>query len=177
MNRTNTLFAILFVVAACALIVLSVRPPMIADQSGTGLLPAAQVKVAPDFTLGDFHLQDNAKAQPIVLDFWATWCEPCRDELPQIEALSRRYAGRVGFYGINSSDMPANIKIFARQEGLTFPTLSDADQHIANLYGADEIPLLVVVDTHGKVRAVTVGYDEQVETDLPKVLDALLAEK
>ncbi len=177
MERTKTLLVILFVVAAFALVFLSVRPPSLADDSGTGLLPPAQVKNAPDFTLQDFHLQAQVKAKPIVLDFWATWCGPCREELPHLEALSNRYAGRVGFYGINSSDTPADIAAFSRQEGMTFPMLSDTQHHVAAQYGADAIPLLIVIDTHGKVRAVTEGYDEQIDTNLPRVLDALLAEK
>lgn len=112
-----------------------------------------------------------------MLDFWATWCGPCREELPHIEALSKRYAGRVGFYGINSSDTPADMATFSRQEGMTFPMLSDRQRHVAAQYSADAIPLLIVIDTRGKVRSVTDGYDEQIKTTLPKVLEALLAGK
>ena len=177
MERTKKLLAILFVVAAFAFVFTSVRPPSIADDSASGLLPAAQIKNAPDFTLQNFHLLTQAKTQPIVLEFWATWCGPCREELPHLEALSKRYAGRVGFYGVNSNDTPANIATFARQEGLTFPMLSDAQGKVSGQYGAEEIPLLLVIDTHGKVRAVSLGYDEQVETNLPNVLDTLLKEK
>ncbi len=111
-----------------------------------------------------------------MLDFWATWCGPCRAELPQWKTLPK-YAGRVGFYGINSSDPPPNIVVFNHQNGLTFPTLSDARHQVAAQYGADAIPLLIVIDTHGKVRSVTVGYDSDLETNLPKVLDALLKER
>ena len=182
MERTKTLLAILFVAAAFALVFLSVRSATISDESSPGLLPAAQVKTAPDFALPDaatgqaFRLHEQTKVRPIVLDFWATWCGPCREELPSVEKLSQRYAGRVGFYGINSSDTPANIVAFTHQNNLTFPTLSDARHQVAARYGADAIPLLLVIDTHGKVRSVTDGYDPQIETNLPRVLDALLAE-
>ncbi len=183
MERTKTLLALLLVAAAFGLLFLSVRHAGIADEAQSGLLPASAVKTAPPFAIANaatgkpFVLSDAAKQRPLVLDFWATWCGPCRAELPHLENLSHRYQGRVAFYGINSSDPPKITAAFARQSGLTFPMLSDTDHHVAFLYGADSIPLLVVIDTHGKVRAVTDGYSENVETELSQTLDALLAEQ
>ena len=133
--------------------------------------------MAPDFTLQSFHLRTECAKQPVVIDFWATWCGPCREELPHLVTLSNKYKGRVAFHGINSSDTSADIAAFSRQEGISFPTLSDAQHKVAAQYGVEAIPLLIVIDTHGKVRAVTEGYDEQVEQNLPKVLDAMLKEK
>ncbi len=185
MERTKTLFALLFVAAAFALLFLSVRPSAVADQSAPGLIAAGEAKTAPDFDLPDaatgqpFRLQNAVKSRPLVLDFWATWCGPCRAELPHLETLSRKYGGRVAFYGVNSSDAPSAVRAFTKQSGLTFPMLSDAGHNVAFLYGADTIPLLVVVDTQGKARAVINGYDpdENVEASLSKLLDSLLAEK
>ncbi len=182
MERTKLLLAILLVVAAFGTLFASVRRTAIADETTAGLLAASTAKSAPPFTIPDaatgrpFSLAAAAKRQPVVLDFWATWCGPCRAELPHLETLSQKYQGRVAFYGINSSDPPKVTAAFARQNALTFPMLSDTDHHVAFLYGADSIPLLVVVDIHGKVRAVTDGYSEDVETQLSKTLDALLAE-
>ena len=183
MERTKLLVAILLVVAAFATLFASVRRTGIADESAPGLIASAKAKPAPPFTIADaatgkqFSLATAAKSQPLVLDFWATWCGPCRAELPHLETLSQKYAGRAAFYGINSSDSPNVTTAYARQNNLTFPTLSDTDHHVAFQYGADSIPLLVVVDTHGKVRAVTDGYSDNVETELSKTLDALLAEE
>ena len=183
MERTKLLFAVLLVVAAFAALFVSVRRAGIADEAGPGLIAASTAKTAPAFVINNaatgqpFSLNTQAKVRPLVLDFWATWCGPCRAELPHLETLSRKYQGRVAFYGVNSSDTPQATTVFARQNQLTFPMLSDADHHVAFLYGADSIPLLVVVDTHGKVRAVTDGYSDDVETELSKTLDALLAEE
>jgi thiol-disulfide isomerase/thioredoxin len=129
MERTKTLLVILFVVAAFALLFLSVRQSKVADQSEPGVIAAVEAKPAPDFTLpvvaggNPFQLQVAIKKQPVVLDFWATWCGPCRAELPSIEAVSRKYAGRVAVYGVNSSDTPAQIGAFVPSRSFTGPTL------------------------------------------------------
>jgi cytochrome c biogenesis protein CcmG/thiol:disulfide interchange protein DsbE len=183
MERTKLLFAILLVVAAFAVLFLSVRRAGIADEAGPGLIAAALAKTAPPFVINNaatgqpFSLTAQAKVQPLVLDFWATWCGPCRAELPHLENLSHKYQGRIAFYGVNSSDSPQAAAAYARKNHLTFSMLSDADHHVAFQYAADAIPLLVVVDTHGKVRAVTDGYSENVESELSKTLDSLLAEE
>ncbi len=182
MERTRLLFAVLLVVAAFGALFASVRHAGIAD-TPPGLIADAQAKPAPAFTIADaatgktFSLTTAAKSGPLVLDFWATWCGPCRAELPHLQTLSQKYEGRVAFYGVNSNDMPKVTAAFAHQNGLTFPMLSDTDHHVAFLYGADAIPLLIVIGTDGKVRAVTDGYSENVEAELSKTLDALLAEK
>jgi len=183
MERTKVLLIILLLVAAFTLVFTSARRATVADQTALGLLPADQIKPAPDFTLPDaatgqpFHLADQARTRPIVLDFWATWCGPCREELPHLQALSERYKGRVGFYGIDSNDPPRDIAAFARQNSLTFPMLSDAKQQVAGQYGMTSIPLLLVIDTHGKLRSVTDGFDLDIDTNLPQVLDAVLQGK
>jgi cytochrome c biogenesis protein CcmG/thiol:disulfide interchange protein DsbE len=183
MERTKLLLAVLLVVAAFGGLFLSVHRAGIADEAGAGLISASTAKTAPPFAITNaatgkpFVLQDAVKQNPIVLDFWATWCGPCRAELPHLQKLSQKYQGQVTFYGVNSSDTPQATTKFARQSGLTFPMLSDTDHHVAFLYGADSIPLLIVIDTHGKVRAVTDGYSENVEAELSKTLDTLLAEE
>ena len=183
MERTKLLVAILLVVAAFAALFASVRRTDIADETTPGLIAAAKAKPAPPFTIADaatgkpFTLATAAKDRPVVLDFWATWCGPCRAELPHLETLSQKYAGRIAFYGINSSDTSQATMAYARQNALTFPMLSDTDHHVAFQYWADSIPLLIIVDTHGKVRAVTDGYSENVETELSRTLDVLLAEE
>ena len=182
-DRAKTWLAAVFVVAALGLLLLSVHSVKQDPDLGLELRPSAQAQPAADFTLPDaatgkpLHLQSEMSQHPVVLDFWATWCGPCREELPHLSALARKYQGRVAFFGVNSNDQPAVITAFARQNGMTFPTLADARREAADKYGADALPTLVVIDRQGRVRVITQGYDPDadLEAALSKILDTLLA--
>jgi thiol-disulfide isomerase/thioredoxin len=184
MEHAKVSGAILLVIAAFAFLFLSVRATTIADEASEALkpLPASQVQAAPDWNLPDaasgrlVDLTQEVKRHPVVFSFWATWCGPCHQELPHLERVSRKYRGQVAFYGIDSSDPPAAIMADAKRIGLTFPMLSDSRRDAATSYGAEAIPMLVVVDTHDQVRSVTVGYDdnENLEASLSKILNQLL---
>ncbi len=187
MPRTQIVPVALLLLAAFGLLFWSIRTTTIADQGQDGLSPLPPQKVvdAPDWTLTDIvsgrpvRLSDEARQHPVVFSFWATWCGPCHMELPHLERLSRKYRGRVAFYGVNSSDPPPAIADYAKRNGLTFPQLSDASRQVAADYGVDGIPLLVVVDTQNHVRAVESGYDinGDLEASLSKLLDGLLSER
>ena len=185
MERAKLTTVILLVVVAFGFLFTSVRSNMVADDGSLSLapLPAAKVAPAPDWTVPDartgqaVNLRAQARLHPVVFSFWATWCGPCKQELPHLQRVSERYKGQVAFYGINSDDTPAAINAFAQRNGLTFPLLADVRREAAVRYGVDSIPLLVVVDTKGRIRAVSNGYDpsEDLEASLPKLLDTLLA--
>ena len=187
MQRDHTALAILLVIAAFGFLFLSVRSNTVADDGNDGLklLPANQIHPAPDWTLPDaasgrpVSLSQQVQHRPVVFSFWATWCGPCREELPHIERVAQKYKGRVDVYGVNSSDAPPAIGAFAHENGLSFPMLSDLKRDAATRYGAESIPMLVVVDTNDRVRAVSVGYDPggDLETSLSKILDTLLTQK
>ncbi|MBV9850774.1 MAG: TlpA family protein disulfide reductase [Armatimonadetes bacterium] len=182
-DRAKTWLAALLALGALGLLLFSVRSVNVADEAGLTLRPAAQAEPASDFTLPDaatgrpVHLLAEARAHPVVLDFWATWCGPCREELPSLNRVAHKYAGRAAFYGVNSHDRPADIRAFARLYGMTFPTLSDARHDVASQYGADALPTLVIIDTRGNVRVASAGYDPQLDLEaaLSRILDALLA--
>ena len=184
MQRSQLVWASQLLAAALSFLFLSVRSTKIADegQDGISMLPAEQVKPATDWILPNpatgrrVELAAQAKHRPVVFSFWATWCGPCRMELPHLERVSQKYAGRVDFYGINSDDAASVLPRFARKIGLTFPQLSDGQRSAATSYGVESIPMMVVVDTHDNVRAVALGYDpdEDIERSLSQVLDTLL---
>ena len=122
-----------------------------------GLLPG---DLAPGFTLSDLDGKPvslaSLKGHVVVLDFWATWCPPCVEELPTVAKVSAGYADQgVRFYAINVSDAPGEIRAFLDRQKLSLPVLlGGADSVDVPLkYAADYIPLLVVIDADGKIVA------------------------
>jgi thiol-disulfide isomerase/thioredoxin len=184
-ERLKYFLLVVLMVTAAALCFLSARTVQHADDGSAGfmLTPADQSQPATDLTLTEAQtgeavsLLAAARQHPIVLDFWATWCGPCRAELPHLVAVSRKYQGRVTFYGINSNDSPAKILAFSKDFPLPFPTLIDAHGAAAEAYGVNGIPRLVVIDTQDRIRLLASGYDPQadVEEDLGQDLKTLLA--
>ena len=186
MERAKLTPVLLLLAIALGFLFVSVRSATVADDSNGGLtlVPAGKPSPAPDWTLADartgqnVRLHDEKGRRPVVFSFWATWCGPCRQELPHVQRVFERYKGRVAFYGVNSSDGTQAMTAFAAQQGWTFPLLADPQSVAATRYGADTIPLLVVVDINGSIRAVSNGYapDEDLEGGLARLLDKLLTE-
>ncbi len=94
---------------------------------------------------------------PVVINFWASWCIPCRAEMPLLEAAFRSSHGRVRFIGIDSNDSPGAARSFLRVVGVTYPTLSDANGQIAIRYGLFGLPTTVFVSASGAVLGRSIG--------------------
>jgi len=117
---------------------------------------------APDFVT---HLLDDSafalhqkRGTPLVLNFWATWCGPCRAEMPALERAAQRYDGHVTIVGINQAEDPAVIQAFVDEFGVTFPIALDADQAIgADLYNVRGLPTTYFIDGEGIIRYIWMG--------------------
>jgi cytochrome c biogenesis protein CcmG/thiol:disulfide interchange protein DsbE len=143
-------------------------------QRGNGQLPEA-----PDFTLpivangaqlpGDqsrVHLGD-LRGSVVLLDFWATWCPPCRAEAPIVDRVARRWRDRgVMVVGVNEDRRDeGDPRAFALNEGLSYPIAIDPGGQTMHRYGADGLPTLVIVSRTGKVTAVQTGITEDAELE------------
>jgi len=134
----------------------------VADVSLPGERDASLVgRRAADFTLKTIsgepvHLAE-LRGKVVLLDFWATWCQPCRRELPTIEALSRKYKERnVIVLGINDEDV-STARRFLEKNHPDLETLHDAGRKVHRTYGCNAIPTVIVIDPQGKVVAQFVG--------------------
>ena len=125
---------------------------------------AVAIDTAParDFTLeltggGQIALSE-LRGQVVLVDFWASWCAPCRHEAPDLEQVYREYAGReVEFVGVNIWDLPGNVAPYIAEFGLTYPSGIDADGVIAIDYGVRGIPEKFFIDRDGVIRQKFVG--------------------
>lgn len=138
------------------------RVPEGAGRTDAGLPPAPAVgHPAPDFTLttvaGDTFTLSAWRGKPVILNFWATWCPPCRAELPELEAAHERYAGQVIVVGVNQMEPAASVAAFAGQVGLTFPLPLDLRGEVSREYAVRSLPTTFFIDRAGVIRRIQVG--------------------
>ncbi len=120
-------------------------------------------KPAPDFALksstgANLRLSEY-RGDVVMINFWATWCGPCRQEMPLLDQLYSRYQ-RVGFslLGVNIDDDSSRAMDMIHELGVSFPVLFDARKEVSKLYDVDAMPVTVLVDRDGNVRYVHKGY-------------------
>ena len=129
---------------------------------------------APAFTLPDLHGAPTSLASyrghPVLLNFWATWCPPCRAELPDLQSIAQAKPNCLQVVGVSEGgDPPGALARFAENEHLTYPILLDSDDVGGNLYGVRTIPHSVLIDENGQ----TVGtFDGPLS---PTALERVLA--
>jgi thiol-disulfide isomerase/thioredoxin len=112
----------------------------------------------------------------VVLDFWATWCGPCRVVMPKLSALQQRYGAQgLRVVGLSTEDAD-DVAAFAQRMAVAYPIAVDTQSETTRDYGVSSLPTLIVVDKRGVVRDVSVGYDPGEDAQLDAKLRALLAE-
>jgi peroxiredoxin len=113
------------------------------------------------------------RGKPVLLNFWATWCDSCKQEMPELETLSKRAAGRYAVLGVSMDDNPAkDVPPFAKKYGLTFPLLA-ADNKAGAAWAVRGLPATFLIDADGRVVRRWLGrLDARVaENDILAVLD------
>jgi peroxiredoxin/outer membrane lipoprotein-sorting protein len=136
------------------------------QQAGAGTPSPLVGKPAPPFTLkgvkGSTVSLASYKGKVVLLDFWATWCRPCRIEMPRVEALYKEFKAKgLVVFGVNYAENPATVKAFLAKNPYTIPILLDVSGDTGRLYQAEGIPTLVVIGKDGKVSSYFVGVREE----------------
>ena len=127
-----------------------------------GKLAATRLRDAPDITLslfdgGSFRFGEH-RGQVVVVNFWASWCPPCRAEAPVLESVYRQYKDRGEvFLGVNLWDKDADARQFLQEFGITYPNGLDVRGKMAVEYGVTGIPETYIVDASGQVVGRWIG--------------------
>lgn len=123
-------------------------------------------KQAPDFTLrsdqGDNKKLSEYRGKVVLINFWASWCGPCKQELPklaEIKQLHDEYDFEL--LAINIDEDPNKALELANKLGINFPVLFDRDKQVSKLYDIDAMPMTILIDRNGDVRYLHRGYKER----------------
>ncbi|MEE8390436.1 MAG: redoxin domain-containing protein [Anaerolineae bacterium] len=163
-NRKTTwlgLMALLLATGAAWIALSRVPAEMVAARAGRSPLPRKGF-TAPDFTLetldGQTITLSDLQGQAVLINFWATWCLPCRKEMPAIQQVYEQYRDQ-GFIvlAVNLQEQDAQVAAFAGQLGLTFPILMDRDGGVFDRYRVMALPTTFFVDRAGVIQDIAVG--------------------
>lgn len=138
-------------------------------------------QAAPDFALksssGKNLRLSEYRGDVVMVNFWATWCGPCRQEMPLLDELYSRYK-RVGFslLGVNIDDDSRKAMNMVSELGVSFPVLFDARKEVSKLYEVDAMPVTVLIDREGTIRYVHHGYKPGYEDKYLDQIRSLLRE-
>lgn len=128
----------------------------------------------PSATDGERVSLASQTAEVVVVDFWATWCEPCRASFPAYQGLVDRLGGDLGVVGVSVDEEPDGVAEFARATGARFPLAWDEGQTTAKSYQPPTMPTSYVLDRHRIVRFVHAGYTPGDEAELEREIRSLL---
>nr|WP_026286146.1 redoxin domain-containing protein [Salsuginibacillus kocurii] len=114
---------------------------------------------APDFTLetltGETVSLSDYEGRPVFLNFWATWCPPCRAEMPDMERFYEAYDMEI--LAVNLRENAEEVQSFVEELGLTFPILMDENVEVADAYNVQPIPTSYFIDSDGIIRHMSIG--------------------
>lgn len=135
---------------------------------------------APDFLLPDMRGQavrlSQLKGKVVLLNVWATWCGPCRKEMPTMEALAHKLSGEDFVLLAVSQDVDgaATVKPYLQEGGYTFPVLLDVQGEVGRKYGVTGYPETFVVDRQGQVVYHHIGYNDWAQPQMEETLRRLI---
>ncbi|MBU7315598.1 TlpA family protein disulfide reductase [Paenibacillus oleatilyticus] len=162
---------LLLLVALVSLVLYSKLPA----RAGTAAKIGAQ---APAFALpaldGQTYTSEQFRGKPLIINFWASWCEPCKAEAPALARLYERYKDRVGLVAVNitAKDRIESVREFVSEHGLSFPVLLDERAETAQAYRIVPIPTTYLVDRSGMIADKMTGAAD--DATFEKKITALL---
>jgi len=150
-----------------------------ASDEGGEKLPVGSA--APDLSIQTINgkgkiSNDTLKGKIAIVDFWATWCAPCKTSFPKLEELAKKHSGKVEIVGVSVDEEKGGVADFAKENGATFAIGWDEGHTIASRWKVKAMPTTVILDASGTVRHVHAGFHDDEPELISKELTALLAE-
>jgi thiol-disulfide isomerase/thioredoxin len=170
-----------FLVLASFLEVAACRSTPATDETPSSLAAPFAVSPAPDFSLPNLSGQTVSlsplRGRPVLVDFWATWCPPCRESIPALARVYEAYKGRgLHVLGINvdgGDGMP--VAEFVRKRKIPYTVLLAGENSTPNDYGVEGIPAIFLVSPSGKIVNRWVGFTPDMEQEWMKSVEEVLA--
>lgn len=145
------------------------------NASGSRRLPPTVGSPVKDFQLdaldGDAVQLSDLQGKPVVINFWATWCAPCEEEMPLLNQYAEKYADRMVVLGVNFGETKEQIERFLVETPVTFPILLDSTNTVTDSYYVRSFPMTFFVDAEGVLRAQHLGM--LTETSLARYLKTI----
>jgi peroxiredoxin len=146
-----------------------------------GVQPLDVGSQAPDFTLKDTEgaviSMSSQRGKVVALEFWAMWCLPCRESIPEFNSIYKKYSGKnFSLFSISMDegpDMLKELKSFKKENGMLYPVLFDAS-NVDDLYGIIRVPTTLIIDKNGIISGIHYGYMPGMEETLSKEIERLL---
>ena len=144
-----------------------------------GFLVQEGFEEAPAFTTvdatGNKATLEDYRGKVVLLNFWATWCPPCRLEMPDMERLYQEFRGQgLEIVAMNFMETAEEVKAFAEEQKLTYPMLMDPRSEIAGQYGVMRLPETVLIGRQGEVIGKSIGFKAWYKDDVRELMAALL---
>ena len=182
-NKSIVLRNIIACIVFCAAFLAATRIDAQVSQEAETAFQQARMRILKDrknplnFTLpllsGGNAALSSYKGKVVILNFWATWCPPCRAEMPSMETLYKRLKSQgLEMLAVDIGEDQAVVQQFIKNNNYTFPVLLDKDAKVSTQYGVSAIPTTYILDREGKIISMIVG---SIQWDDPKVIAAFEA--
>lgn len=159
------------VVLACAIVEYAAAAEL-KPWTGPPAAPAIELLTASGAPLSLHDLRGKV----VLVNFWATWCEPCVTEMPALQRLREKLGPRdFEILAVNLQEGPAKIHAFVEKSGVSFPIVRDTDGAVARAWGARTLPASYLVDRDGRIRYAVVGDPDWTSTALMNTIRTLIA--